>query len=113
MPLLQQQPQHRSFASSSLPSMQQQQRQQQQQNKQQQIKQQKSIFWNGLSSDIPSRKPAIKRPARHQWHYCNPNYDPMEQVPEQQLPPYAPARAHSKDYRAIFLAGMPKHHRNR
>jgi hypothetical protein len=81
--------------------------------KQQQGKQQRSIFWNGLSSQIQSRKPAIKRPARHQWHYCNPAYDPMEPLPEQHLPPYAPDRAHSKDYRAIFLDNMPKHHRNR
>jgi hypothetical protein len=71
------------------------------------------IFWNGLSSKIQSRKPAIKRPARHQWHYCSPDYDPMEPVPEQHLPPYASARAHSKDYGAIFAAGMPKHNRNR
>lgn len=71
------------------------------------------FFWNNLSSKIQSRKPAIKRPARHQWHYCSPDYDPMMPKPMQHLPPFAPARAHEKDYRAVMLAGMPKHHRNR
>ncbi|WIA11093.1 hypothetical protein OEZ85_011238 [Tetradesmus obliquus] len=73
----------------------------------------RSIFWNGLESNIPSRKPAIKSPKRHQWHYCNPAYDPMEPLPEQYLPPYASDRAHSKNYRSIFYSNMPKHHRNR
>jgi hypothetical protein len=34
-------------------------------------------------------------------------------VPKQPLPPYAPPRAHLKDYRAVFAEGKPKHHRNR
>eukprot|EP00879_Flechtneria_rotunda_P016919 GHRR01017712.1.p1 GENE.GHRR01017712.1~~GHRR01017712.1.p1 ORF type:complete len:169 (+),score=55.36 GHRR01017712.1:258-764(+) len=68
---------------------------------------------NGLSSRIRSRKPAIKHPARHQWHVCLPGYDPMQPVPEQPLPPYAPAARHQKNYREIFLQEMPKHHRNR
>jgi hypothetical protein len=110
---LQQQPQQRTFASSSLPTVQQQNEQQALEHKQQPGKQRLPVFWNGLSSKIGSRKPAIKRPARHQWHYCSLDYDPMEPVPEQYLPPYAPARAHSKNYGAIFAAGMPKHNRNR
>jgi hypothetical protein len=110
---LQQQPQQRTFASSSLPTVQQQHEQQALEHKRQHGQQRIPIFWNGLSSKIGSRKPAIKRPARHQWHYCSLDYDPMEPLPEQYLPPYAPARAHSKNYGAVFAAGMPKHNRNR
>jgi hypothetical protein len=61
---------------------------------------------------LPSRKPAVKKPARHQWHYCAPDYDPMLPHPSQPLPPYAPPRAHQKDYAAVFSAQMPRHHRN-
>eukprot|EP00775_Hariotina_reticulata_P009959 gene9959-10114_t len=71
------------------------------------------FFWNNLSSKIKSRKPAIKRPARHQWHYCNPDYDPMEPLPEQPLPPYASARAHTKNYRQLYFDGRPEHRRRR
>ncbi|GBF92183.1 hypothetical protein Rsub_05265 [Raphidocelis subcapitata] len=62
---------------------------------------------------VPNRKPAVKKPARHQWHYCAPDYDPMLPHPSQPLPPYAPPRAHQKDYAAIFSAQMPVHHRNK
>lgn len=68
-------------------------------------------FHNDGVSKIPSRKPAIKRPARHQWRYCDVNYDPMEPRPKQFLPPYAPPRAHQKDYRAIYFAEKPLHNR--
>jgi hypothetical protein len=30
-------------------------------------------FWNGGSSVVASRKPAIKRPKPHQWRFCDPN----------------------------------------
>lgn len=71
------------------------------------------LFWNNLSSKISSRHPAIKYPARHQWRYCAEDYDPMEPVPKQQLPPYAPVRAHSKDYRKIYFQTRPQFHRGR
>lgn len=70
------------------------------------------FFLNKGVSNIVSRKPAIKRPKRHQWHYCNPEYDPMDPLPQQHLPPYAPAPAFQKDYRAIYYAEKPLHHRN-
>ncbi|KAG2501827.1 hypothetical protein HYH03_000326 [Edaphochlamys debaryana] len=41
----------------------------------------------------PGRKPAIKRPARHQWLYCNPNYDPAAPLPEVLRSPFAPPSA--------------------
>lgn len=69
------------------------------------------FFYNGAQSRIKSRKPAIKRPARHQWHYCNPNYDPWDPLPKQNLPPYAPPSAFQKDYRAIYFAEKPLHNR--
>ncbi|KAI8467254.1 MAG: hypothetical protein J3K34DRAFT_523859 [Monoraphidium minutum] len=62
---------------------------------------------------VPSRKPAVKKPARHQWHYCASDYDPMLPHPRDPLPPYAPPRAHAKDYRAAFRTQLPKHGRNR
>lgn len=70
-------------------------------------------FASGGRGLVPSRKPAIKKPARHQWHYCAPDYDPMLPKPSNPLPPYAPPRAHLKDYKAAFRAQMPQHHRNR
>lgn len=61
-----------------------------------------------LRSYIPSRKPGIKRPAPHQWHYCDVNYDPMAPLPKNHLPPYAPPAAHDKDYHRIYEEGRPK-----
>lgn len=75
------------------------------------------IFTNNLSSKIRSRKPAIKAPARHQWRFCAEDYDPMEPFPErglaQDLPPYAPLRAHTKNYKQIYRETRPKFHRKR
>jgi hypothetical protein len=75
------------------------------------------IFTNGLSSKIRSRKPAIKAPARHQWRFCAEDYDPMAPFPAkglaQDLPPYAPLRAHAKDYKQIYRETRPKFHRGR
>jgi hypothetical protein len=61
----------------------------------------------------PSRKPAVLKPALHQWHLCSPLYDPAAPPPKQHLPPYAPERAKKKDYRAMMLASKPvSFHRN-
>ncbi|PNH03276.1 hypothetical protein TSOC_010681 [Tetrabaena socialis] len=49
--------------------------------------------WNWVLGKAPGRKPAIKRPARHQWLYCNPNYDPAAQLPKVLRAPYAPPSA--------------------
>ena len=62
---------------------------------------------------LRSRKPAVKRPARHQWHYCAPDYDPMLPHPRAPLPPYAPPRAHLTDYGAALRAALPAHRRGR
>jgi hypothetical protein len=56
---------------------------------------------------LPSRKPAIKKPNPHQWHFCDINYDPMTPLPLSRVPPYAPPKAHEKDYREVMLANMP------
>eukprot|EP00878_Enallax_costatus_P013159 GHUV01013756.1.p2 GENE.GHUV01013756.1~~GHUV01013756.1.p2 ORF type:complete len:284 (+),score=104.59 GHUV01013756.1:3353-4204(+) len=69
------------------------------------------FFFNNGVSKIRSRKPSIKRPKRHQWHYCSPDYDPMDDLPQQYLPPYAPPHAFQKDYRAIYFAEKPLHNR--
>jgi len=70
-------------------------------------------FWNNLSSNIKSRKPAIKHPARHQWRYCAPDYDPMEPFEARPLPPYASWRAQLKDYNKIYHETKPQFRRNR
>lgn len=70
-------------------------------------------FWNNLSSNIKGRKPAIKRPARHQWRYCAPDYDPMEPFEARPLPPYASWRAQLKDYNKIYHETKPQFWRNR
>lgn len=71
------------------------------------------VFGNNLSSTIKSRKPAIRFPARHQWRNCAEDYDPMESFEARPLPPYAPLRAHTKDYNKIFHETKPQFHRNR
>ncbi|KIZ01278.1 hypothetical protein MNEG_6686, partial [Monoraphidium neglectum] len=73
--------------------------------------QQLRTYATGGRGLVPSRKPAVKKPARHQWHYCAVDYDPMLPKPSQPLPPYAPPRAHLKDYKAIFNSQMPRHNR--
>lgn len=81
---------------------------------------------------IPNRKPAIKRPARHQWFYCGIDYDPMIEPPDTPLPPYAPKWASykaldersfkavkafdqkapdkRKNYRQMYLDNKPPNH---
>lgn len=71
------------------------------------------IFTNKLSSNIKSRKPAIKTPARHQWRHTAEDYDPMEPFAAQNLPPYAPLLAHTKDYNQIYKETQPKFNRGR
>jgi len=62
---------------------------------------------------VASRKPAVKRPARHQWHYCDPAYDPAAAAPNPpppanvRAPPFAPARAQATDFRRAFLDSAP------
>lgn len=57
--------------------------------------------WKWVVGAKQGRKPAIKRPARHQWHYCNPYYDPNRPLPAQMLPPHAPPSAHEVDDWAV------------
>lgn len=53
-----------------------------------------------------SRKPAIKNPSRHQWHFCVPTYC-GEKPPKNPLPPFAPLAAKLKDYFAIYIKHKP------
>lgn len=46
--------------------------------------------WSYVLGKQQGRKPAIKRPARHQWLYCNPNFDPHHPLPPKMLTPYTP-----------------------
>jgi len=55
-----------------------------------------------------SRKPAIKKPSAHQWHFCDADYDPMAPLPKAGLPHYAPPWARGKDYAAGFQRGKPE-----
>lgn len=57
-----------------------------------------------------NRKPAVKRPAAHQWRFCDANYDPMTPAaPDSRLPHYAPPWARKKDYRALDFEHKPVH----
>jgi hypothetical protein len=66
---------------------------------------------------VASRKPAVKKPARHQWHYCDPAYDPSVAPPPPpanvRAPPFAPLWAQARDYRQAFLDAAPKPPRGR
>ncbi len=77
---------------------------------------------NGLPAPAPgpkgariaSRKPALKKPSRHQWFYCDVDYDPLRQPDGfRPLPPYAPEWARAKNYQQIYYKERPKHHRNK
>lgn len=46
--------------------------------------------WEWVVGKNRGRKPAIKRPARHQWWYCNPNYTASDALPAVLRPPHAP-----------------------
>lgn len=71
----------------------------------------------GRRAAVASRKPAVKKPARHQWHYCDPSYDPSVAPPPPpanvRAPPYAPLWAQARDYRQAFLAAAPAAPRGR
>ncbi len=56
-----------------------------------------------------SRKPAIKRPKRHQWHFCNPAYDPNQPLPPKILPPHAPPAARQQDEWEAYRRLRPTH----
>jgi hypothetical protein len=62
--------------------------------------------WAFVVGRKPGRKPAIKRPARHQWYYCNPNYDPSAPRPARILPPHAPPSAADADDWQRFNASL-------
>jgi len=66
--------------------------------------------WRWVLGRQQSRKPAIKRPARHQWHYCNPNYDPQHPLPPKMLTPYTPPTNLHQDEWQIFRT-QKQHHR--
>ncbi|KXZ41686.1 hypothetical protein GPECTOR_320g27 [Gonium pectorale] len=46
--------------------------------------------WEWVLGKKQGRKPGIKRPSRHQWLYCNPNYDPAKPLPLTPRSPFAP-----------------------
>ncbi|KAF5838135.1 hypothetical protein DUNSADRAFT_3330 [Dunaliella salina] len=66
--------------------------------------------WRWVLGRQQGRKPAIKRPARHQWHYCNPNYDPQHPLPPKMLTPYTPATNLQQDEWQVFRT-QKQHHR--
>lgn len=49
--------------------------------------------WHWVLGKSRGRKPAIKRPSRQQWWYCNPDYDAAEQLPTVMRSPFAPPGA--------------------
>ncbi len=68
--------------------------------------------WAWVVGKRPSRKPRIKRPQRHQWHFCNPLYDPNQPLPPKILTPHAPFNAREQDDREVYKRLFP-HHRQR
>lgn len=58
--------------------------------------------WHWVAGAQRSRKPAIKRPQRHQWYYCNPNYSAAQALPSKILPPHAPPTAALQDEQQLF-----------
>lgn len=51
-----------------------------------------------------SRKPAIRKPARHQWHFCDPTYSPHEPLPPKALTPFTPPTNLRQDEWQLFRA---------
>lgn len=64
--------------------------------------------WEWVLGRKKGRKPAIKSPNRHQWWYCNPNYDPNQALPTKMLSPYAPPSAAYVDDWAVYKRYLPK-----
>jgi hypothetical protein len=65
--------------------------------------------WAFVAGSAQSRKPAVKKPKRHQWLFCNPNYDPHAPLPPKPLPPHAPGTAQLRDERHTFAQLLPAH----
>ncbi|KAJ9518884.1 hypothetical protein QJQ45_026271, partial [Haematococcus lacustris] len=63
---------------------------------------QRNWDWGWVVGQKASRRPAIKKPARHQWHFCNPNYDKHQPLPAKMLPPHAPPSAERLDEWKLF-----------
>jgi hypothetical protein len=70
---------------------------------------QRNWDWQWVLGDAQSRKPAIKRPQRHQWHYCNPTYDPNQPLPTKMLPPHAPPAVEAQDEWRLFRQVRDQH----
>ncbi|GLI59343.1 hypothetical protein VaNZ11_001205 [Volvox africanus] len=49
--------------------------------------------WKWVLGKSRGRKPAIRHPSRHQWYFCNPNYDANRPLPVVFRSPYAPPSA--------------------
>ncbi len=62
--------------------------------------------WAFVVGAKPGRKPAIKRPQRHQWLYCNPTYDPNKPMPAKISTPHAPRSAAETDDWRLFNAAF-------
>lgn len=69
--------------------------------------------WRWVLGKQSGRRPAIKNPARHQWYFCNPNYDPHTKPPRKLLTPFAPPTAQYLDdwaaYQRTKQSSDPEH----
>eukprot|EP00798_Chlamydomonas_sp_ICE-L_P014503 gene14503-20530_t len=65
--------------------------------------------WAFVVGAKAGRKPAIKKPRRHQWYYCNPNYDPNLPVSSERkrMVPFAPPTASMTDDQRAFKETKP------
>lgn len=70
---------------------------------------QRNWDWRWVVGNSQSRKPAIKRPQWHQWHYCNPAYDPNQPLPTKMLPPHAPSPVEAQDEWRLFRQIRDQH----
>ncbi|PNW79490.1 hypothetical protein CHLRE_09g417100v5 [Chlamydomonas reinhardtii] len=71
--------------------------------------------WKWVLGKASGRKPAITRPRRHQWHYCNPEYDPAAPLPEVLRSPFGPPgaeRSHDWATYARHLQLQPENRRD-
>ncbi|GLC76209.1 hypothetical protein PLESTF_001749800 [Pleodorina starrii] len=62
--------------------------------------------WKWVLGKSRGRKPAIKQPRRHQWYFCNPNYDPTKPLPVAFRSPYAPPSAYEMSDQAEYQRHM-------
>lgn len=63
--------------------------------------------WRWVLGKRAGRRPAIKHPSRHQWYYCNPNYDATLKPPKKLLSPFAPPTAQYVDDWAAYQRTKP------